>query len=111
MCPVFLYSGYINFSGSLGAKSYFFWLLESRSEPSSDPLVIWLTGGPGCSSQMALLMENGPCLVNKDGNGTTLNEFSWTNKANVMWVWKIFEFWLFVLLLQFYCNFYGDEFL
>jgi len=80
------HSGYINFSGSLGAKSYFFWLLESRSEPSSDPLVIWLTGGPGCSSQMALLMENGPCLVNKDGNGTTLNEFSWTNKANVMWV-------------------------
>ena len=86
LCPAFLYSGYINFSGSLGAKSYFFWLLESRSEPSSDPLVIWLTGGPGCSSQMALLMENGPCLVNKDGNGTTLNEFSWTNKANVMWV-------------------------
>ena len=41
------HSGYINFNGVLGEKSYFFWLLESRSNPSTDPLVIWLTGGPG----------------------------------------------------------------
>lgn len=89
----------------MGEKSYFFWLLESRSNPSTDPLVVWLTGGPGtifkvtlyprlisvifgvgCSSQMALLAENGPCWVNKHGNGTILNEHSWTNKANVIWV-------------------------
>lgn len=80
------HSGYINFSDELGEKSYFFWLLESRSNPATDPLVVWLTGGPGCSSQMALLQENGPCTADKDGNGTTLNEFSWTNKANVIWV-------------------------
>jgi len=80
------YSGYIHFSGFLGEKSYFFWLLESRSNPSTDPLVVWLTGGPGCSSQMALLTENGPCWANEYGNGTIPNEFSWTNKANVIWV-------------------------
>jgi len=80
------YSGYIHFSGFLGDKSYFFWLLESRSNPSTDPLVVWLTGGPGCSSQMALLTENGPCWANEYGNGTIPNEFSWTNKANVIWV-------------------------
>merc|ERR1712142_53790 len=80
------YSGYIHFSGFLGDKSYFFWLLESRSNPVTDPLVVWLTGGPGCSSQMALLTENGPCWANEFGNGTIPNEFSWTNKANVIWV-------------------------
>jgi len=32
------------------------------------------------------LAENGPCWVNKHGNGTILNEHSWTNKANVIWV-------------------------
>jgi len=68
------HSGYVKFSGFLGEKSYFFWLLESRSNPSTDPLVVWLTGGPGCSSQMALLAENGPCWVNKHGNGTILND-------------------------------------
>merc|ERR1712179_768682 len=69
------YSGYIHFSGFLGDKSYFFWLLESRSDPSTDPLVVWLTGGPGCSSQLALLTENGPCWANEYGNGTIPNEF------------------------------------
>ena len=39
------HSGYINFSDELGEKSYFFWLLESRSTPATDPLVVWLTGG------------------------------------------------------------------
>ena len=35
---------------------------------------------------MALLAENGPCWANEYGNGTINNEFSWTNKANVIWV-------------------------
>merc|ERR1712079_903955 len=80
------HSGYINFEGSLGEKSYFFWLLESRSNPVTDPLVVWLSGGPGCSSQLALFAENGPCTVNEDGSDTIPNPYSWTNKANVIWV-------------------------
>jgi len=79
------YSGYIPIEGTLNTK-YFFWMFESRSNPSKDPLVMWLTGGPGCSSQLALLAENGPCKVNKDAATTTKNEYSWNSKANVMWV-------------------------
>lgn len=65
---------------------YFFWMFESRSKPSTDPLVLWLTGGPGCSSQLALLAENGPCNMAKNGTGTEKNPYSWTSNANVIWV-------------------------
>lgn len=65
---------------------YFFWMFESRNKPTTDPLLIWLTGGPGCSSQLALLAENGPCKVNKDGNTTSPNPKSWNTKANVIWL-------------------------
>jgi len=38
----------------------FYWVFESRSDTLNDPLVMWLTGGPGCASQIALFYENGP---------------------------------------------------
>ncbi|GAB9473947.1 Serine protease family s10 [Globisporangium polare] len=64
---------------------YFYWFFESRSNPSKDPLVLWLTGGPGCSSMTALFGENGPCHVLPDLT-TTANPYSWTNEANVIWL-------------------------
>lgn len=78
-------SGYFQVDEKLD-KNYFFWFFESRSQPSTDPLVIWLTGGPGCSSQLALLSENGPCSVTEDGLNTKNNPYSWTSNANVLWV-------------------------
>lgn len=44
------------------------------------------TGGPGCSSTLALLTENGPCSVNDAGDGTTINPYSWTEAAHVLWL-------------------------
>jgi len=79
-------SGYIKAASGPTAPHYFFWLVESKSDPVNDPLMMWLSGGPGCSSQLALFAENGPCTVNEDGTGTTLNHYSWNAKANVMWV-------------------------
>lgn len=78
------YSGYFSISGS--DKKYFYWLFESRNDPSSDPTVMWLTGGPGCSSMLALFAENGPCSVNSDGATTSNNTFSWNTRANLLYV-------------------------
>lgn len=38
----------------------FYWLFPSRNNADKDPLLIWLTGGPGCSSELAVFYENGP---------------------------------------------------
>lgn len=77
------HAGYLEASAT---SKYFFWLFESRSKPSTDPLILWLTGGPGCSSQLALFTENGPCTVDNTTGNTVKNPYSWTSNANVMWV-------------------------
>lgn len=44
------YAGYIPVRGGLG--QLFYWFFESQSNPSSDPLILWTNGGPGCSSMV-----------------------------------------------------------
>lgn len=53
----------------------YYWFIESRNDPSSDPLVVWLTGGPGCSSMLALLVENGPFLIPEGDTEPTYNKY------------------------------------
>ncbi|EEQ99457.1 conserved hypothetical protein [Perkinsus marinus ATCC 50983] len=69
-----------------GVIRLFFWFFESRSDPAQDPLVLWLNGGPGCSSMTGLFHENGPCKANDDGTDTELNPYSWNTRANLLFV-------------------------
>jgi len=78
-------SGYYKIQGSK-KQNYFFWFFEARNSPETAPLTVWLTGGPGCSSQLALFTENGPCSVKEAGNGTVNNPYSWNENSNIMWV-------------------------
>ena len=47
--------------------------------------MLWLNGGPGCSSMDGALMEIGPYRVQKDGN-LKVQEGSWDEFANVLFV-------------------------
>ncbi|KAL8918927.1 MAG: hypothetical protein Q9172_005195 [Xanthocarpia lactea] len=64
----------------------FFWFFESRKDPANAPLSLWMNGGPGSSSLIGLLTENGPCMINDDSNSTTLNPWSWNNEVNMLYI-------------------------
>jgi len=97
------YSGYVDIEGSKydadgEDKHLYYWFFEKRSasiDTSTEelkmameeiPLVLWLTGGPGCSSTLALLTENGPCSVTDDGKSTNINPYSWTETAHMLYL-------------------------
>lgn len=73
----------------------FYWLFESRNDPVTDPLILWLSGGPGCSSMLALFVENGPYRIVEHGGGAAvedssrllrLNPHSWNSNATVIYL-------------------------
>ena len=64
----------------------FYWFFPSQADPSKDPLVIWLTGGPGCSSELAIFMENGPFKIDPSTLKLSFNDYSWNKGANLIYV-------------------------
>jgi cathepsin A (carboxypeptidase C) len=68
----------------------FYWFFPSQSDAVNDPLVLFLNGGPGCSSMIGLFMENGRftfSLQDLDpGYKVTENPFAWSKKANVLYI-------------------------
>ncbi|KAI1327904.1 Alpha/Beta hydrolase protein [Xylariaceae sp. FL0255] len=77
------YSGYLD--DEANDKHLFYWFFESRNDPKNDPVILWLNGGPGCSSMMGLFMELGPSSVNKDGS-LKYNDYSWNSNASVIFL-------------------------
>ncbi|CAK9154936.1 unnamed protein product, partial [Ilex paraguariensis] len=59
--------------------------------PTDDPLILWIAGGPGCTALRAAFYENGPLMfnyANSSGNIPILelNPYSWTKVANIIFI-------------------------
>ena len=77
-----------HFSGFIEVEkgtSLFYYVVESASDPASDPLVWWMNGGPGASSLVGLIAENGPLLLTGSG-ALTPNPWAWNARANLLYV-------------------------
>ncbi|EEH46198.1 uncharacterized protein PADG_02348 [Paracoccidioides brasiliensis Pb18] len=79
-----MHAGHIEISPETSGN-LFFWHFENRHIADKPRTVVWLNGGPGCSSEDGALMEIGPYrLIDKE----TLNytEGSWDEFANLLFV-------------------------
>ncbi|KAL8137162.1 hypothetical protein V2J09_003163 [Rumex salicifolius] len=84
------YSGYVTLDESHG-KKLFYYFVESERNPSSDPVVLWLNGGPGCSSFDGFVYEHGPFnfeAPNSKGGlpKLHLNPYSWSKVSNMIYL-------------------------
>eukprot|EP00937_MAST-01D_sp_MAST-1D-sp2_P001838 g1838.t1 len=87
------YSGLVPI-GKTG-RSLHYYLQLSEDKPATDPVVLWLNGGPGASSLLGGLTELGQLVFNRDSlSGVasgdaprlTQNEYSWTKHASVFYL-------------------------
>lgn len=78
------WSGYLNVTGS--AKRLHYWAVESQNDPANDPVILWLNGGPGCSSLDGFLSEHGPFHLRPGGKELYENPYAWNKVANVIYL-------------------------
>ncbi|KAF2967631.1 hypothetical protein GQX73_g5936 [Xylaria multiplex] len=63
----------------------FFWHFQNKHIANRQRTIIWLNGGPGCSSEDGAMMEIGPYRL-KDANNLQYNNGSWHEFANLLFV-------------------------
>ncbi|KAJ1557991.1 Cell death protease [Nowakowskiella sp. JEL0078] len=80
------FAGYINLGppgNSAIIHNVFFWYFPA--EITSNQLIFYLNGGPGCTSLLGLFKVNGPIYVDVDFN-FAVNPSSWHKNAHVVYV-------------------------
>ncbi|URE28789.1 THN [Musa troglodytarum] len=70
----------------------FYYFIKSEREPEDDPLLVWLTGGPGCSALSGLIYEIGPLEFDVEGYTEGLlptlfyKSTSWTKVSSIIFL-------------------------
>lgn len=85
-----LYGGYL-YGGTHPERGemwlyYFAAMAVSGVPAASAPLVTWFQGGPGCSSLMGMMTENGPFQLDGASGHLRRNPDSWNRAAHMVWI-------------------------
>ncbi|KAG2707868.1 hypothetical protein I3760_05G165900 [Carya illinoinensis] len=81
------YAGYVTVNQTHG-RALFYWFFEATDKPEGKPVLLWLNGGPGCSSiGFGEAGELGPFFP-ENGSKPKLkfNPYSWNTAANLLFV-------------------------
>ncbi|CAM0951735.1 unnamed protein product [Alopecurus aequalis] len=80
------YGGYVTVDEENG-RALFYYFVEAPTDATEKPLVLWLNGGPGCSSLgYGAMQELGPFRVSEDNKTLTRNQNAWNTVANVLFL-------------------------
>ncbi|KAI1394372.1 alpha/beta-hydrolase [Hypoxylon trugodes] len=82
------YSGYLPISDDPNdTNELFFWFFPSSTPNNTEKeILLWLNGGPGCSSLEGLIQENGPFIWQDGTLKPVPNPWAWNRLTNVVWV-------------------------
>ncbi|KAI0880249.1 alpha/beta-hydrolase [Annulohypoxylon maeteangense] len=82
------YSGYLPITDNPDdTDELFFWFFPSSATNFTEKeILLWLNGGPGCSSFEGLIQENGPFIWQYGTLKPVPNPWSWNRLTNVVWV-------------------------
>lgn len=78
------YSGYFTVDKTYDSN-LFFWFFPSENNATTDPVLLWLQGGPGSTSLFGLFTENGPFFANTNGS-LEFREYSWHKTHSVIYI-------------------------
>ncbi|XP_059067725.1 serine carboxypeptidase 24-like [Cryptomeria japonica] len=80
------YSGYVTVDAQAG-RALFYYFAEATQDPTTKPLLLWLNGGPGCSSfGVGAMTELGPFRVQPDNATLSSNPYAWNQVANTLFL-------------------------
>ena len=79
-----MYSGYLDLGEG---REHHYIYVEATKDPENAPLMFWFNGGPGCSSMIGFITENGPCNFMDDGDlYPSDNPYAWTDTMNMVFL-------------------------
>uniref|UniRef100_A0A0E0H9X2 Carboxypeptidase n=1 Tax=Oryza nivara TaxID=4536 RepID=A0A0E0H9X2_ORYNI len=82
------FAGYVGVDERHG-RALFYWFFEAQASPAPEkkPLLLWLNGGPGCSSiGYGAASELGPLRVARQGAALEFNQYGWNKEANLLFL-------------------------
>ena len=77
-----VYSGYLKTKRD--GDELFYIYLPAQKKADTAPIMLWLNGGPGCSSLFGLLGEVGPVTENNFAYKFEANPYSWNKEVNLL---------------------------
>ncbi|KAI2630047.1 Alpha/Beta hydrolase protein [Xylaria nigripes] len=81
------YSGYLPISDHPNdTNELFFWFFPKSEGSQEKEILLWLNGGPGCSSLEGLIQENGPFIWQYGTYKPVPNPWAWNRLINTVWV-------------------------